>query len=118
MAAKSRKRPATQLAVPGKTESGSPASKKPRGSAPSSARSSNAATPVPSGEESHGITEEAVRRYLTRKPMTTKDLLQKFKTKRTGLTKEQTVQLIASILRKVKPEQTTIKNTMYLSLKS
>ena len=100
-------------------EGGSPAAKKPRASpVPSLASASTPGTPVPSGEESHGITEEAVRRYLTRKPMTTKDLLQKFKTKRTGLTKEQTVQLIATILRKIKPEQTTTKNTMYLFLKS
>ncbi|KAK9534926.1 hypothetical protein VZT92_007340 [Zoarces viviparus] len=31
------------------------------------------------------LTEEAVQRYLIRKPMTTKDLLKKFQTKRTGL---------------------------------
>ncbi|EDO48761.1 predicted protein, partial [Nematostella vectensis] len=64
------------------------------------------------------ITEESIRRYLARKPMTTKDLLQKFKTKRTGLTNEQTVQLIATILKRIQPEQKTIKGKMYLSLKS
>lgn len=64
-----------------------------------------------------GITEEAVRRYLSHKPMTTKDLLKKFKTKKTGLTSEKTVQQIAAILKKIVPEQKMIKGKLYLSLK-
>lgn len=50
--------------------------------------------------------------------MTTKDLLQKFKSKKTGLTNEQTVQKIAAILKKIQPEQNKIKGKLYLSLKS
>ncbi|CAH3153115.1 unnamed protein product, partial [Porites lobata] len=63
------------------------------------------------------ITEEAVRRYLTRKPMTSKDLLQKFKSKRTGLSNDETVKKLAAIVRKTQPEQKTIKGKLYLSLK-
>ena len=33
--------------------------------------------------------EEDVRRYLMRKPMTTTELLKKFKTKKTGLPKDE-----------------------------
>jgi transcription initiation factor TFIIF subunit alpha len=69
------------------------------------------------GSPEVGITEEAVRRYLSHKPMTTKDLLKKFKTKKTGLTSEQTVQQIAAILKKIVPEQKMIKGKLYLSLK-
>ncbi|CAH3187290.1 unnamed protein product [Porites lobata] len=64
-----------------------------------------------------GITEEAVRRYLTRKPMTSKDLLQKFKSKRTDLSNDETVKKLAAIVRKIQPEQKTIKGKLYLSLK-
>ncbi|XP_032221967.2 general transcription factor IIF subunit 1 isoform X2 [Nematostella vectensis] len=92
----------------------SPAAKKLR---VSPGPSSGTSTPTP-GEDGQAITEESIRRYLARKPMTTKDLLQKFKTKRTGLTNEQTVQLIATILKRIQPEQKTIKGKMYLSLKS
>ena len=69
------------------------------------------------GSPEVGITEEAVRRYLSHKPMTTKDLLKKFKTKKTGLTSEKTVQQIAAILKKIVPEQKMIKGKLYLSLK-
>jgi transcription initiation factor TFIIF subunit alpha len=47
--------------------------------------------------------------------MTTKDLLKKFKTKKTGLTSEQTVQQIAAILKKIVPEQKMIKGKLYLA---
>ena len=104
-------------------EDGSPASKKPRVSpAPSSGGTgggSRTSTPTPTGSEEgpQGITEEAVKRYLTRKPMTSKDLLQKFKSKRTGLSNDETVKKIAAIVRKLQPEQKTIKGKLYLSLK-
>lgn len=64
---------------------------------------------------SEGITEEAVRRYLLRKPMTTKDLVQKFKN--TGLSKDQLVNTIAKILKRIDPEKTKIKDKLYLSIK-
>lgn len=80
--------------------------------------SSVPATPfTPSSSES-GITEEAVRRYLMRKPMTTTELLQKFKSKKTGLTSEQLVNTMTGILKKINPTKQTIKNKMYLFIKS
>lgn len=65
-----------------------------------------------------GITEDAVRRYLMRKPMTTTELLQKFKSKKTGLTSEQLVNIMTQILKKINPTKQTIKNKMYLSIKA
>ncbi|KAJ7372946.1 hypothetical protein OS493_015407 [Desmophyllum pertusum] len=112
---KSKKRPASSAKKGATGEEGSPASKKPRvSSAPSSVGTgggSRTSTPTPTGSEEgpQGITEEAVRRYLTRKPMTSKDLLQKFKSKRTGLSNDETVKKIAAIVRKLQPEQKTIK---------
>lgn len=120
---KVKKRPANAAKKGTAGEEGSPAAKKPRVSpAPSSVGTgggSRTSTPTPTGTEDgpQGITEEAVRRYLTRKPMTSKDLLQKFKSKRTGLTNDETVKKIAAIVRKLQPEQKTIKGKLYLSLK-
>lgn len=64
-----------------------------------------------------GITEDAVRRYLMRKPMTTTELLQKFKSKKTGLTSEQLVNVMTQLLKKINPVKQTIKGKMFLSLK-
>ncbi|XP_078354738.1 general transcription factor IIF subunit 1-like isoform X2 [Oculina patagonica] len=120
---KTKKRPASSAKKGTTGEEGSPASKKPRVSpAPSSVGTgggSRTSTPTPTGNEEgpQGITEEAVRRYLIRKPMTSKDLLQKFKSKRTGLSNDETVKKIAAIVRKLQPEQKTIKGKLYLSLK-
>ncbi|XP_012541502.1 general transcription factor IIF subunit 1 [Monomorium pharaonis] len=72
---------------------------------------------IPGASES-GITEDAVRRYLMRKPMTTTELLQKFKSKKTGLTSEQLVNIMTQILKKINPTKQTIKNKMYLSIKA
>ena len=123
--AKSKKRPASasKKGTPG--EEGSLASKKPRVSPAPSARGagggSRTSTPTPTGREEgpQGITEKAVRRYLTRKPMTSKELLQKLKSKRTGLSNanDETVKKLAAIVRKIQPEQKTIKGKLYLSLK-
>uniref|UniRef100_UPI00398EB253 general transcription factor IIF subunit 1 isoform X1 n=2 Tax=Pristiophorus japonicus TaxID=55135 RepID=UPI00398EB253 len=63
------------------------------------------------------LTEDAVRRYLTRKPMTTKDLLKKFQTKKTGLSSEQTVNVLAQILKKLNPERKNINEKMHFFLK-
>lgn len=62
------------------------------------------------------LTEDAVRRYLIRKPMTTKDLLKKFQTKRTGLSSEQTVNVLAQILKKLNPERKNINDKMHFYL--
>ena len=64
-----------------------------------------------------GVNEDSVRRYLSRKPMTTTELLQKFKSKRTGLSSDQLVHVIAQILKKINPVKQTIKGKMYLSIK-
>ena len=64
-----------------------------------------------------GITESAIRRYLSHKPMTTTDLMRKFKTKKTGLSKEQTLSAIAAILKKIKPDQEKIDGKLHLSIK-
>lgn len=119
---KSRKRPASSAKKGATGEEGNPASKKPRVSPPPSAGTGSGSrtnTPTPTGSEDgpQGITEDAVRRYLTRKPMTSKDLLQKFKTKRTGLSNDETVKKIAAIVKKLHPDQKTIKGILYLSLK-
>ncbi|CAB1342263.1 unnamed protein product, partial [Coregonus sp. 'balchen'] len=62
------------------------------------------------------LTEEAVRRYLIRKPMTTKDLLKKFQTKRTGLSSEQTVNVLAQILKRLNPERKNVNDKMHFYL--
>jgi len=74
-------------------------------------------TPSDSG---NGITEEAIRRYLTHKPMTTTDLMRKFKNKAKlkNMSKEQTVNAIATILKKIQPHQEKIDGKLYLSIKS
>jgi len=64
-----------------------------------------------------GITEEAVRRYLMRKPMTTKDLVQKFKSRNAGMTKEQMTTTIVQILKRINPQKTKINDKLYLSIK-
>lgn len=120
---KAKKRPASSAKKGATSEEGGSASKKPRviSPAPSAGTGSGSrtSTPTPTGSEDapQGITEDAVRRYLTRKPMTSKDLLQKFKTKRTGLSNDETVKKIAAILKKLQPDQKTIKGKLYLSLK-
>lgn len=50
--------------------------------------------------------------------MTTTELLQKFKSKKTGLTSEQLVNVMTQILKKINPTKQTIKNKMYLSIKT
>jgi transcription initiation factor TFIIF subunit alpha len=61
--------------------------------------------------------EEAVRRYLARKPMTTTELLQKFKSKKTGLSSEQLLKVMTQILKRINPVRQNIKGKMYLSIK-
>lgn len=62
-----------------------------------------------------GISEEAVRKYLIRKPMTTKDLLQKFR--KQVSTKDELLHSIAEILKRLNPQKEMIKGKLYLSLK-
>lgn len=66
----------------------------------------------------YGITEEAVRRYLMRKPMTTIELLTKFKNKKTGVSSDKLVETMTAILKKINPVKQTIQGKMYLSIKA
>lgn len=68
-------------------------------------------------KDDYGITEEAVRRYLMRKPMTTTELLTKFKNKKTGVSSEKLVETMTQILKRINPVKQTIQGKMYLSIK-
>ena len=63
------------------------------------------------------ITEEAVRRYLKRRPMTTTDLLKKFKSKKSGANSQELVKHLADLLKKINPQKQKTQGTVYLSLK-
>ncbi|KAI0242448.1 hypothetical protein LSAT2_013349 [Lamellibrachia satsuma] len=66
---------------------------------------------------SDGVMQEAVKRYLMRKPMTTTDLIQKFKSKNTGLTKDKLVTTIAQILKQLNPERSKNKDKLFLFIR-
>ncbi|XP_013102153.1 general transcription factor IIF subunit 1 [Stomoxys calcitrans] len=68
-------------------------------------------------KDDYGITEEAVRRYLMRKPMTATELLTKFKNKKTGVSSDRLVETMTQILKKINPVKQTIQGKMYLSIK-
>lgn len=70
------------------------------------------------GGSKEGISESAIRRYLMRKPMTPKELVQKFKSKKLNISKEQMTSTIAQLLKKINPDKKIINKAMYLSLKS
>ncbi|XP_048005263.1 general transcription factor IIF subunit 1 isoform X2 [Leguminivora glycinivorella] len=65
-----------------------------------------------------GVTEEAVRRYLARKPMTTTELLTKFKSKLTGVSSERLLETMTQILKRINPVKQNINGKMYLSIKN
>jgi len=65
---------------------------------------------------SEGITEDAVRRYLARKPMTATELLQKFKSKKTKISSQDMVNVIAHLLKKINPVKRMQNQKMYLFL--
>ena len=54
-----------------------------------------------------------------RKPMTTKDLSQKFKkmAKKLNMTNEEMTHTIAQLLKRINPERQIIKNVLFLYLK-
>ncbi|XP_065511044.1 general transcription factor IIF subunit 1 isoform X2 [Caloenas nicobarica] len=93
---------------------------RPPGRAPAKRPRADPAPPSGKSTPSSGevqLTEEAVRRYLGRKPMTTKDLLKKFQTKRTGLSSDATVNVLAQILKRLNPERKVIGDKMHFFLK-
>jgi len=57
-----------------------------------------------------------VRRYLLRKPMTVTELLHKFKSKKTKISSQDMVNVIAHILKKINPLKRVQNQKMYLSL--
>lgn len=65
---------------------------------------------------SDGVTEEAVRRYLMRKPMTVKDLMIKLH-KNSGIPKDQVANTVGSILKKINPEKVKTGDKLYFHLK-
>lgn len=69
-------------------------------------------------KDSLGSTEEAVRRYLMRKPMTTTELLKKIQSKKTGVSSDELVEMMTAILKKINPSKQRIQGKMYLSLKA
>ncbi|XP_012291540.1 general transcription factor IIF subunit 1 isoform X1 [Aotus nancymaae] len=106
----------------GKRVSEAPAAKRLRLDAGPQSLSGKSTPQPPSGKSTPSsgdvqVTEDAVRRYLTRKPMTTKDLLKKFQTKKTGLSSDQTVNVLAQILKRLNPERKMINDKMHFSLK-
>lgn len=63
-----------------------------------------------------GLTEEAVRRYLMRKPMSSKDLAKAFKSKKLGLTNEQITIKIAEILKRIRTTHQKINGVVHFSI--
>lgn len=76
---------------------------------------------LPSSSSVSGIEaefEENVRRYLARKPMTTTEILKKFKNKKTNIPKEELTRLLVNVLKRINPHKQKVKGIMYLSLKT
>lgn len=71
-----------------------------------------------SSRDSFGNTEDAVRRYLMRKPMTTTELLKKIQSKKTGVSRDELVDMMTQILKKINPSKQMVQGKMYLSLKA
>lgn len=71
-----------------------------------------------SSKDSFGNTEDAVRRYLMRKPMTTTELLKKIQSKKTGVSRDELVDMMTQILKRINPSKQMVQGKMYLSLKA
>ena len=65
------------------------------------------------------ITEEEVKRYLKRRPITSNDLVKKFTSKKTEMDKKRVVEVLHQLIQGMKNvEKQTIKGKMYLSFKT
>jgi len=65
------------------------------------------------------ITEEEVKYYLMRKPITSKDLVRKFTSKKVNMDKKKIVDQLHQVIQGLKNvQQQTIQGKLYLSLKS
>lgn len=94
-------------------------------------KQSDTASPAPSGSSQppqpkkqrkefspNAITEEEVRYYLSRRPITSKDLVRKFTSKKSDMDKKKIVDQLHQIIQNLKNvEKQTIKGKLYLSLK-
>lgn len=70
-------------------------------------------------ESPYTITEHEVQRYLSRKPITSKDLVRKFSSKKTEMEKNKIVEVLGDIIKNMKNvERQKIKGKLYLSLKT
>ncbi|XP_053696179.1 general transcription factor IIF subunit 1-like [Sabethes cyaneus] len=69
-----------------------------------------------SNSSDYGITEKTVRRYLKRKPVTTTELLAKFKSKSIGVSSEKLIATMTAVLKKINPVKQKIEGKMYLSI--
>ncbi len=73
----------------------------------------------PKLESPSKITVEEVKKYLARKPMTSKALVKKFVKLKTDLDKGQIVYMLGSLLKSMNQiDKQKIKGKMYLSLRS
>lgn len=85
------------------------------GEQPSSSGAASSSTAASSS--SSLISEDEVRRYLKRTPMTTKELLHKFKNKtQNTMTKEQLLECLMTILNKLQAKMTDQNGVKYLYL--
>lgn len=86
-------------------------------SASGSSNSNSGGAVTPSAASALGVTEEEVRRYLSRKPMTTKELFHKFRSKtQNTMSKEELFQALKIILDKLKCKMIEQNGCNYLSL--
>lgn len=70
-------------------------------------------------ESTSTITEEEVRRYLSRKPITSKELVKKFTGKKTDIDKSHVPEILSRIIKKMpNVEERRIDGKFYLSLKT
>ena len=70
-------------------------------------------------ESTSTITEDEVRRYLSRRPITSKDLVKKFLGKKSEMEKKRVVSVLGEIIQRMKDvERQKIKGKLYLSLKA
>jgi hypothetical protein len=76
--------------------------------------SSSATDKTASSSSALVVSEEEVRKYLARKPMTTKELLHKFRTK--TMSKEELCQRLKTILDKINAKMIEKDGINYLSL--
>lgn len=72
----------------------------------------------PKVESTTCITEEEVRKYLERKPITSKELMKKFSSKKPDMEKKMIVSILGEIIKHMKDvNQFKIEGKLYLSLK-